>query len=171
MKNYLIVYSTVDGHTFKISNRLSSILKRKYNVITMSLKEAFLQDVSNFDCIIIGASVRYGKHRSELYQFIKKNINIINNKKNAFFTVNVVARKIDKSTPQTNPYMQKFLRKTDWKPKYLKVFAGYIDYSKYRLIDKYTIRFIMWLTSGPTNLNKSYDFTNWNDVDSFGEEL
>ena len=137
----------------------------------MPLKEAFLQDVSNFDCIIIGASVRYGKHRPELYQFIKKNINIINNKKNAFFTVNVVARKIDKSTPQTNPYMQKFLRKTDWKPKYLKVFAGYIDYSKYRFFDKYIICFIMWLTSGPTNLNKSYDFTNWNDVDSFGEEL
>ena len=33
------------------------------------------------------------------------------------------------------------------------------------------IRFIMWITSGPTNMNESYEFTNWNQVKKFAQEI
>ncbi|MFL2690203.1 MAG: flavodoxin domain-containing protein, partial [Gammaproteobacteria bacterium] len=79
--------------------------------------------------------------------------------------------KPEKNEPNTNPYMIKFLKKTDWKPKILKVFAGKIDYPKYRFFDKYAIRLIMWITNGPTDLSKSFEFTNWSKVESFSEEL
>ena len=90
---------------------------------------------------------------------------------NAFFSVNVVARKPEKITPETNPYMQKFLLKTSWVPKKLAVFAGKIDYPKYNFVDKQMIRFIMWITKGPTNIKNTYEFTDWNKVDSFAKEL
>jgi menaquinone-dependent protoporphyrinogen oxidase len=85
--------------------------------------------------------------------------------------VNVVARKPEKNTPETNPYMQKFLLKTSWVPRKLAVFEGKIDYPKYNFIDKQMIRFIMWLTKGPTNIKNTYEFTDWNKVDSFAKEL
>ena len=65
----------------------------------------------------------------------------------------------------------KFLKKTLWKPKILKVFAGKIDYPKYKFFDKYAIRFIMWMTKGPTDLSKSFEFTDWDMVKKFSKEL
>ena len=33
------------------------------------------------------------------------------------------------------------------------------------------IRLIMWITKGPTDTNNVYEFTNWDDVDSFAKEI
>ena len=171
MAKYLLIFSSVDGQTKKICDRLHLNLKNNYNSKVASLEDAEAEELSSYDFIIIGASIRYGKHRSNLYKFIKKNISILEKKNNAFFTVNVVARKENKSTPDTNPYMQKFLKTSEWRPKNLAVFAGKIDYKKYNFFDKHIIRFIMWLTKGPTNTKESYDFTNWKNVDNFCKKI
>ena len=49
------------------------------------------------------------------------------------------------------------------------VFAGKIDYQKYRFIDRMIIRFIMFLTKGPTDINSAVEFTNWEQVEKFGK--
>ena len=97
--------------------------------------------------------------------------NILDLKKTAFFSVNVVARKEEKSTPETNPYVLNFLKKTNWKPNKLSVFAGKVDYPNYNFFNKIVIRFIMMITKGPTDINNSYEFTNWENVRKFAKEL
>ena len=171
MTEYLIIFSTIDGHTQKICKFISEILKNKGNVKVISIGESETIDLSTYDCIIIGASIRYGKHRSNVYSFIEKNILILESKITAFFTVNVVARKKEKSDPETNPYMKKFIENVNWTPNYLAVFAGKIDFPKLKLFDRYVIKFIMWLTKGPTNTKECYDFTDWEKVKSFAEKM
>ena len=171
MLGSLIIYSSTDGHTKRICERISNFLKDRDQVKLVSLDEVTKLDLSNFKQIIIGASIRYGKHNPNVLNFIKKNNNILNNIKTAFFSVNVVARKQEKNTPSTNPYEIKFMKQTDWKPTNVGVFAGKVDYPSYRLFDKYIIKFIMWLTKGPTDVSKSYEFTNWNEVEKFGEVI
>ncbi len=85
--------------------------------------------------------------------------------------MNVVARKPEKNMPETNPYMQKFLELSPWIPKKLAVFAGKIDYPKYKFVDKHMIRLIMWITKGPTDIKNTYEFTDWNHVDEFSKQL
>jgi menaquinone-dependent protoporphyrinogen oxidase len=87
---------------------------------------------------------------------------------NAFFTVNLVARKPEKNQPETNPYLQKFLKKLSWQPQQMAVFAGKIDYPIYGFWDRQIIRLIMWMTRGPTDPTSVIDFTDWNKVDDFG---
>ena len=82
-----------------------------------------------------------------------------------------MARKPEKNTPDTNPYMQKFLELSKWSPKNLSVFAGKIDYPQYKFVDKQMIRFIMWMTKGPTDINGTFEFTDWEKVESFAKEL
>ena len=103
--------------------------------------------------IIIGASIRYGKHNKNLYKFISSNKETLEKKRSAFFSVNVVARKPEKNTPETNPYVQKFLKISNWKPDRLGVFAGKVDYPKYGFFDKHIIQLIMLITKGPTDLS------------------
>ena len=169
--NSLIIYSTTDGQTKKICETIkeNSINKNSYEIV--SLEEASNKKIEKYEKIIIGASIRYGRHSSKVYEFIESNKNVLEKKKSAFFSVNVVARKPDKSTPDTNPYIRKFLKKTSWQPKKLGVFAGKIDYPRLSLVNKNVIRLIMFITNGPTNINNSYEFTDWKRVKEFTREF
>ena len=171
MPNTLIIYSSTDGHTKTICRRLISFLKDGDDIKISSLEEAKKFDLSKFNKIIIGASIRYGKHSKELYKFVNSNKDILNQKQSVFFSVNVVARKPEKSMPDTNPYIKKFLKISNWKPKKIGVFAGKVDYPSYGFFDKYIIKLIMFITKGPTDTSQSYEFTDWSKVDEFAKEL
>ena len=168
MKKILLTYSTVDGHTKTICEKILSYSKNS-QVDILPIDSSI--NIKDYDIVVIGASIRYGKYREEIFEFIKENEELLNSKDNAFFSVNVVARKENKNKPETNPYLIKFLNKISWQPKILDVFAGKIDYPKYKFLDKYAIKFIMWITKGPTDTSKVYEFTDWNRVKSFAEKL
>ena len=171
MSNFLIIYSSTDGHTKKICQRIKNLLTDGNLVELISLEDSKKIDLSNFEKIIIGASIRYGKYSKELYKFVNLNKNILEQKKSAFFSVNVVARKPEKNTAETNPYINKFLKISKWKPNKISVFAGKVDYPNYNFFDKYIIKFIMFITKGPTDTSQSYEFTDWSKVDDFSKEL
>tara|TARA_Y100001958_G_C20993576_1_gene380171 strand:+ start:56 stop:583 length:528 start_codon:yes stop_codon:yes gene_type:complete len=171
MSGFLLIYSSTDGHTKKICERIKNFLNDGSLVELVSIENVKKIDLFRFEKIIIGASIRYGKHSTELYKFIKLNKDILDQKDCAFFSVNVVARKSEKNTAETNPYINKFLKISNWKPNKLRVFAGRVDYPKYNFFDKYIIKFIMFVTNGPTDTSQSFEFTDWSKVDDFSKEL
>lgn len=169
MAQVLILYSTTDGHTVEICRRLESVIEAVGDSVELvDLKDdPALADLA-FDKIVIGASIRYGKHQKTVYEFIRNNQETLEQYPNALFSVNVVARKTEKNTPETNPYLQKFLRQIDWVPQNLGVFAGKIEYPNLGTVDRTMIRLIMWMTKGPTDPTGTYEFTDWNKVEAFG---
>jgi menaquinone-dependent protoporphyrinogen oxidase len=167
-----MIYSTVDGQTIAICQRIAQRLaEAKHQVTMVDIQDVTQQQLAGAEQVVIGASIRYGKHRPALYDFIAANQSLLTSKLNSFFTVNVVARKLEKNTPETNPYMQKFLQLCPWQPQLLGVFAGKIDYPKYGFFDKTMIRFIMWITKGPTDTSGTFEFTDWHKVDDFAKRL
>lgn len=172
MAKILILYSTTDGHTVQICRRIEqTVSSRGDDVRIEDLKNSPALDSGTFDKIVIGASIRYGKHQPLVSEFIKKNQAILESHPSAFFSVNIVARKPEKNTPETNPYLQKFLKQIDWKPPLLGVFAGRLDYPSLGLFDKTMIRFIMWMTKGPTDPTLTVEFTDWEKVEEFGGKV
>ena len=172
MASTLILYSTVDGHTKRIALRVQqSIEAFGHTVRVVAIDDAAGLDLAAFDQIVIGASIRYGHHRRSVLDFIRKNRSLLERKANAFFSVNIVARKAEKNRPETNPYLQKFLRRIDWKPQRLAVFGGRLDYPSYGFFDRQIIRLIMSITHGPTDPATVIDFTDWLAVEAFGRDL
>lgn len=168
MHQNLIIYSSTDGQTIKICKRIMSIIG---DCKIVSIDEAKNENLSKYEKVIVGASIRYGKHKPELYDYISENCDHLIDTNASFFSVNVVARKPEKNTPLTNPYVQKFLSISQWHPSLIGVFAGKIDYPRYGVLDKFMIRLIMWITKGPTDTKNVYEFTNWDDVDSFAKKI
>jgi len=168
LASILIVYASIDGHTVDICSRIQAVLKAAGDEVTMIPVTGDMPDLNAFDKIVLGASIHYGKHSKPVYRFVERYQAILEAKPSAFFSVNVVARKPEKATPDTNPYLKKFLRQIRWKPKNLAVFAGRIDYQRYTFFDRNMIRFIMWMTKGPTDPQTNIDFTDWQQVDDFG---
>ena len=121
MIDLLFIVSSTDGHTFKICEEMKDQLDESLEAQIFAIEDAPKLNISDHKKVVIGASIRYGKYRKELFEFIDEHLETINSKKNAFFSVNVVARKAEKNSADTNPYIQKFLLKTSWKPEIIDV--------------------------------------------------
>jgi menaquinone-dependent protoporphyrinogen oxidase len=172
MAKVLLLYSTTDGHTVEICKRMGKVIEAGGDTVELA-NVADGPDLGNleFDKVVIGASIRYGKHQKAVYDFIRDNQATLEAHPNALFSVNVVARKPEKNTPETNPYLQKFLQQIDWAPQNLGVFAGKIVYPALGPVDRTMIRFIMWMTKGPTDPTGTYEFTDWDKVEEFGRRI
>ena len=130
-----ILYATVDGQTLKICNKLKEELEQSNNKVELYSIDNFNKNINDFDKLILGSSIRYGIHNKKIIEFIntyKSQLEVI---KTAFFSVNLVARKPEKNTPTTNPYVVKFFKTINWKPNMVHVFAGKLDYKKYPFFD------------------------------------
>jgi len=172
MAKILIIYSTTDGHTRTICLHLQKVIEQQAHQVTLiSIDDALHADLTPFDKIVMGASIRYGKHHAKVYEFIKRNQQMLESTPSALFSVNLVARKVEKRQPETNPYMKKFLKQIAWQPGEMAVFAGKLDYQKYSFWDRSIIRLIMWITKGPTAPDTLRDFTDWKQVDAFGKVI
>lgn len=163
-----IIYSSVDGQTLKICTELNALFKEKQIQTEIFSIDTFHGDLSAFHTLVIGASIRYGKHNKNVFKFVLKNKEYLNEIRTAFFSVNLVARNEDKNSADTNPYVIKFLKKTEWKPDFVGVFAGKLDYKSYSIIDRLMIKLIMKLTNGPTRSENPIEFTDWERVEAFG---
>ena len=164
-----IVYATVDGQTLKICTKIKEDLLQNNNDVALYSVDDFNEEITNFDKLIIGSSIRYGVHHKKIIEFINANKSKLDTIKTAFFSVNLVARKPEKNTPTTNPYVVKFFKTINWKPTIVEVFAGKLDYKKYPYFDRIMIQFIMWMTKGPTDKTVEIEYTNWDEVIKFGK--
>lgn len=168
----LILYLTQDGQTHKIAKKIAEELDK--NTTILSLREHSLisyETLDQFDTIVLGASIRYGHFDPLLVQFITKHSSLLNQKKSAFFSVNLTARKANRNTPESNTYTRKLLNKIQWKPNLVAVFAGALRYPRYRWFDRIMIQFIMKITGGNTDTRYEYEYTDWQQVSQFTKQL
>ncbi|MEF9997201.1 MAG: menaquinone-dependent protoporphyrinogen IX dehydrogenase [Burkholderiaceae bacterium] len=168
---FLLLYSSVYGCSRQICERIQSLLQQAGQAVTVAALTDKELDLAAFDVIVIGASIKHGKHNPTVISFIRQHQALLASKPSALFSVNLVARKPGKNTPQTNPYLKRLVAESPWKPSLLGVFAGELDYSRYGPIDKHMMRLVMWINQGPTDLNAKVQFTNWQDVERFAAQV
>ncbi|QGN36011.1 menaquinone-dependent protoporphyrinogen IX dehydrogenase [Klebsiella oxytoca] len=168
----LILFSTRDGQTREIASFLASELKEQgVDSDTIDLNRTNEVEWSLYDRVVIGASIRYGHFHPALERFVKAHLHSLQALPGAFFSVNLVARKPEKRTPQTNSYTRKFLLSSPWQPQHCAVFAGALRYPRYRWFDRFMIRLIMKMTGGETDVSKEVVYTDWQQVGRFAREI
>jgi menaquinone-dependent protoporphyrinogen oxidase len=169
--NILLLHSSVYGHTVKISEFMHDELRSRGDHVEVRPLAQGATGATLFDAIVIGSSIRYGKHHAEVLDFVRKHADLFRFMPSAFFSVSLVARKANRATPETNQYVKKFFTQTAWQPRLVAVFAGKLDYPRYRWSDRQMIRFIMWLTKGPTDPSATVEFTDWTKVREFANAV
>ena len=172
MKKILFLFSSREGQTIKILHYIETHFSG-YQCELVDIQQIETVDFSNYDRVLIGASIRYGHLNKKLYQFIERNLTQLNNHKVAFFCVNLTARKEaqSKDTPEGSVYIRKFLRLSAWQPQLIGVFAGALYYPRYNWFDRSMIQFIMKMTGGETDTSKEIEYTNWEKVSVFADKF
>lgn len=169
----LLLYCSTDGQTKKIITQIANELRQHGHECDVRDLTSVQQSL-NLDAykkVLIGASIRYGHFNKVLDKFITRHLVQLNNMPTAFFGVNLTARKEEKSTPETNSYIRKFLDKTPWTPVLTGVFAGALLYPRYKWIDRVMIQLIMKMTDGETDPTKEIEYTDWNKVSEFANKF
>ncbi len=167
----LLLYFGLYGHTRRICEAIQQELERRgLPADVLPIVDGNV-DPSGYDAIVIGAAIRNGKHNPAVLDFIRRHRALLETRPSGFFSVNLVARKPAKNTPATNPYVKAFVARSPWKPRLLGVFGGNLDYQRYSAMDRNIIRFIMWLTGGPTDPQTRIEYTNWDAVRAFAGEV
>jgi menaquinone-dependent protoporphyrinogen oxidase len=171
MANTLLLHSSVYGLSRRICERIAARLtERGERSVVAALTDAAV-DPAAFDCIVIGASIKHGKHHPTVLDYFRRHQGLLQARPSALFSVNLVARKPGKDTPQTNPYLKALLAHSPWQPRLTGVFAGELDYSRYGTVDRQLMRFVMWINRGPTDPRTRQCFTRWDAVDRFADDV
>lgn len=172
MAKILFLYSTREGQTQKILQHIATQFDGD-ECDFLNIHDMPIVDITHYDKVLVGASIRYGRLNKKLYQYIEKNCAALSKAKSAFICVNLTARKEQegKDTPEGSIYIKTFLKKSPWQPQLIGVFAGALLYPHYKFIDKMMIKFIMKLTGGETDTRREIEYTNWEKVNFFGSEF
>jgi len=165
----LVLYSSVDGQTLKIIAHITAQLEDEITLFNVDQEPHI--DFSQYDKVLIGASIRYGNLRKNLLQFVNKHKAQLDLLPNAFFLVCLTARKLEKANPANNAYMAKFDRLSLWQPRLKGVFAGALLYSRYNWWQTLIIQLIMKITGGSTDTTADIELTDWSKVDLFSKDF
>lgn len=167
MKHVLLAYYSHAGHTSRIARTIAKTIEEaghKCEMVEMMeiVREGI--DWDQYDTVIVGSPIVYGTYNKIVWEFCSAFKDKLDALPNSFFNVTVVARSPEKATPFGNRYLQKFIRRSAWKPKDLKCFAGKVDYPNWNWFETLMIQIIMRMTDGPTDRTQSVDFTDYEDV-------
>ncbi len=170
MKHVLMAYYSHAGHTARIARTIQqTILEDGHACDMMEMMECVREGVQwdKYDIAIVGSPIVYGVYNKVVWDFVEKFREELDRLPNSFFNVTVVARSPLKATPEGNRYLQKFVRRSPWKPRDLKCFAGKVDYPHWNFFERFMIQIIMRITDGPTDPSLTIDYTDYEDVKDY----
>ena len=149
----LVAYYSHAGHTARIARTImETIVAEGHGCDMVDMMEGVREGVdwAKYDIVIVGSPIVYGVYNKIVWEFCSMYKNEIESRPNSFFNVTVVARSPEKATPEGNRYLQKFVKRSAWKPRDLKCFAGKVDYPNWNFFERMMIRIIMSQSTTPT---------------------
>ena len=173
MPAVLILYASTHGHTAKIAQRIGQALGD--DGLTVHVREATVAtslSPSDYDGVIVGASIHAGHHQREIVDWAKKHQVTLNDMPSAFFSVCLAAAEdIDESRAATRKYIEDFVDETGWTPGTSTTFAGALQYLEYDVFTRILIRLLMRHQGHPTDTSRDFDYTDWGAVERFAHEF
>lgn len=172
MSTALIVYASTHGHTAKVASRLARVLGDDgVDVKACDVSSAAELTPSDYDGVIIGASVHNGHHQREIVDWARRYAALLSTMPSAFFSVCLTAADdTDESRQATADYLDDFEDDTGWTPQKRASFAGALQYREYDFATRLVMRLIMAQSQHPTDITRDYDYTDWDAVERFAHQ-
>lgn len=173
MPRILLLYSTFDGQTRRIAERMAEVLQYVGNETTLLPAETSgaCAEIARHDAIVVGAAIRYGHHAPTLVRFVKSHSAALAARPNAFFSVCLSAGGPGAKPAEARRYVEDFVLATGWHPGATASFAGALRYSHYNPLIRLLMRLIVRMAGGETDTSRDYEYTDWAAVERFAHQI
>ncbi|HEU4697846.1 MAG TPA: flavodoxin domain-containing protein [Gemmatimonadales bacterium] len=174
MCNILIVYGTAYGQTERIVQRIASVLTDGGHRVTLERGDRLppALALADYDGVLVAASILYGRHQRYIRDFVRRHASALDVLPTAFVSVSgSAASPAPKAQAEVEAVVQRFLKETGWHPRLVRKFGGAMAYTRYGWLQRHIVRWVSRRRGGPADASRDYDFTDWNAVDRFAQEL
>lgn len=169
----LILYASTHGQTEKIASKLAvSMGLNDLDVVTKDIHENAGETPDGYDAIVLAASIHAGHHQREMVNWVHRNIDGLAARPNAFVSVSLSSAEEDEeSRAEELKYIEDFTRDTRWYPDHTEPVAGALLYREYNPFTRTLMKLIMKKGGHPTDASHDYEYTDWDALARFGQEL
>lgn len=163
----LIVYGSYHGSTAEIAKYIGKELFMKNTLIDVRLVNQ-TESVGDYDIVIIGSPVHYGKWIDEITEFVRSNYEKLNEIPVAcFLTCLAVTKTNEESRKEAKGYLDSSLSEIpEIKPFYTGIFAGKLDYKKCTFFGKIVMKLVM-----NSKGVEEGDYRDWGKISSWASNL
>jgi menaquinone-dependent protoporphyrinogen oxidase len=171
MTRALILYATTEGHTARIVERIAQRLQVQGHAVDVRRADAGppALDPAQYDGVIIGASIHYGRHSRHLRTLVRGFRAALAARPGAFFSVSLSAGGPGAKPETARRHLETFLRQVGWRPQQIATFAGALQYSKYGVFKRLLMRLIVGVAGGDSNPARDHEYTEWDAVERFAD--
>ncbi len=169
----LVAYEIGSGSTEEVADFIGNILFQDGNIVEIkNIRDEI--DLTSYDSIIIGSTIRYDNWMSNARKFVKNNQEILSKIPVAFFfTCLVLSRKTDKTIRKAKGYSDKLY---DIAPRVKPIsvggFAGVLDYSKISLVPRLILKLYLVILRVKEDVRvKEGDYRDWNAINSWVKSI
>jgi menaquinone-dependent protoporphyrinogen oxidase len=166
-----VFYATTDGQTRRIAERIAADFQARgfhSAAIDVTSAEAASFEWTGVRGVLLGASLRAGRHQRAALAFAKKFRDQLNAWPSAFFSVSL-------SAASTNPdevavaerLAQLFPEQAGWRPTRVAYFAGRLAYTRYNWLIRLIMRRIARQEGASTDTGRDHEMTDWAAVARF----
>lgn len=167
----LVAYHSADGQTAKIAERIAERLRQNRIAVEL-LDVAHAPGPGGFDAVVVGDSIHAGHHSRALTRWLTHHGEAIGRTPFALFQVSL-ASAIDDAVhaAEAHQYLQQLLGATRVHPDIVGLFGGALAYTRHGWLKRRLMRSIARRRGGPTDTGADHEFTDWEAVDHFSDDV
>lgn len=172
MANLLVAYGTGEGQTAKVAEHIGETLRdRGHDADVADLADGD-PSVAEYDAVLVGSSIHYGKHGKRVRQFVRDNVDALAARPTAFFQLSLAsATDTDDAAAETAGYVEAFIDATGWHPDRIATFGGALRYSEYGFLKRLMMRRITRESFPDVDTSDDTEFTDWGEVTAFANDV
>lgn len=165
----LIAYGTTDGHTARIAAAAAETLRQTGARVDVRTGQDSLTAwllPGDYDAVIVASSIHASGFQHEIQEWVAFHHDALNAMPTLFLPV---CLSILQPEPAVRAELQgiidRFLKKTGWKPDATHPVAGALAYRKYGWFKRLVMKRIARQAGGNTDTSRDWVYTDWKDLD------
>ena len=183
MPPILVLYATREGHTRRVAEHVAATLRGRGKSAEAREVSTFTGPLSHedFESAVLAASIHLGKHEPEMVAFVKHHRDELVSMPTAFLSVSLTeATAEDETLPQpqraeaernVHQALDTFFDETGWHPTRVQPVAGGLPFRDYGVVTRFVMKMIAKKSGHATDTSRNYDYTNWEALDAFVDEI
>lgn len=172
-KPVAIVYATWHGQAEKVARRIADVAYVhgvESSVAEARSAEAHAITIESHSAAIVVGSVHFGRHPSQLRNFVISKLAVLSTLPSAFVSVSGASASLS-GEKEALDHIHRFLTATGWDPDVRLPVAGATPYSKYGFFMRHLMRFSSRVAGRDSDTSRDYEYTDWFAIEAFARNF